>query len=135
MSVLINGGAGVTFPDGVQQTNGVTNTGGSPPYYGARAWVNFKGTSPVSIRASANVASVSRNSAGDYTITFSTNMPDANYAVAGAARRGTATTRGMAFEVAPTVALTVSAVRVRTVSVDTSPAPDDCEDVYVVVFR
>ena len=33
------------------------------------------------IRASANVASMSYNGAGDYTITFATAMPDADYAV------------------------------------------------------
>lgn len=135
MSVIIDGGAGITFPDTVQQTNGMTMTGGNPPYYAARAWVNFKGTSPAAIRASANVASVTRNSTGTYTITFTTNMPDANYAVVGSARRGTSSTRGIAFEVAPDVAPTTSSVRVRTVSVDTGPAPEDCEDVYLVVFR
>ena len=35
------------------------------------------------IRASGNVTSVLRNALGDYTITFTTAMPDANYAVTG----------------------------------------------------
>lgn len=81
MSVLINGGAGVTFPDGVQQTNGVTNTGGSPPYYGARAWVNINGSGSAVIRAQANIATATRTATGRYTFTFTTPMPDANYAV------------------------------------------------------
>jgi len=86
MSVIIDGGAGVTFPDAVQQTNGMTNTGGDPRYYAARAWVTFNGsTTPPSILSSSNVASVSRSATGLFTITFTSNMPTANYAVAGMA--------------------------------------------------
>ena len=47
----------------------------------AKAWVNFNGFSPVTIRGSFNVSSVVRNSTGDYTINFTTAMPDANYSV------------------------------------------------------
>ena len=46
--------------------------------YGCRVWVNFDGTSG-SIRGSANVTSVTRNSTGNYTINFSSSMPDSNY--------------------------------------------------------
>jgi hypothetical protein len=64
---------------------------GSAPIYGCRAWVNFDGTrneadttastngANVLIRASGNVASVLKNATGDYTITFTTAMPDTNY--------------------------------------------------------
>jgi hypothetical protein len=51
-----------------------------------RAWVNFNGTtvtSPASmtgVRASFNVSSILDNGAGNYTINFTTAMPDANYA-------------------------------------------------------
>ena len=47
--------------------------------YGCRAWVNFNGSA--GIRASGNVSSVTDNGAGDFTINFTTAMPDANYAV------------------------------------------------------
>jgi len=69
------------------------NADNSPPIYACRAWVNFNGTrnatdtgastngANVFIRASGNVASVLKNGVGDYTITFITAMPDANYAV------------------------------------------------------
>jgi len=56
------------------------NATGSAPIYACRAWVNFNGTSGA-VRASANIASVVRNSTGRYTITFSTAMSDANYSV------------------------------------------------------
>jgi hypothetical protein len=44
-----------------------------------RAWVNYKGTATRSIRASFNVSSVTYNTTGDYTINFTTAMPDVNY--------------------------------------------------------
>jgi len=47
--------------------------------YGCRAWVNFNGTGTVSIRGSGNVSSITDNGVGDYTVNFTTAMPDANY--------------------------------------------------------
>ena len=47
--------------------------------YGCRAWVNFNGTGTVAIRASGNVSSITDNGVGDYTVNFTTSMPDANY--------------------------------------------------------
>jgi hypothetical protein len=49
--------------------------------YGCRAWVNFNGTGTVAIRASGNVTSITDNGTGDYTVNFTTAMPDANYAI------------------------------------------------------
>ena len=48
--------------------------------YGCRAWVNFNGSGTVAIRGSGNVSSITDNGVGDYTINFTTAMPDANYA-------------------------------------------------------
>jgi hypothetical protein len=53
----------------------LTTASGSAPSYSARAWVNFNGTGTVAIRASGNVSS----STGDYTVNFTTAMPDVNY--------------------------------------------------------
>jgi hypothetical protein len=73
---------------GTNNTNVITplrmregfNASGSAPVYACRAWVNFNGTtSPGTIRASGNVSSVTRNGTGDYTVNFTTAMPDANY--------------------------------------------------------
>jgi hypothetical protein len=44
-----------------------------------RAWVNFKGTGTVVIRAGFNVSSITDNGTGDYTVNFTNAMPDANY--------------------------------------------------------
>jgi hypothetical protein len=51
--------------------------------YGCRAWVNFNGTGTVAIRASGNVSSITDNGTGDYTVNFTTAMPDTSYAIAG----------------------------------------------------
>lgn len=56
------------------------NATGAAPIYAARAWVNFNGTGTVAIRASGNVTSITDNGVGDYTVNFTTAMPDANYA-------------------------------------------------------
>ena len=72
----------------------LSTTTGSAPAYACRAWVNFDGTRDTTgavstantnrlIRSSGNVTSVLRNGTGDYTITFTTAMSDANYSVVG----------------------------------------------------
>lgn len=57
----------------------LSTASGSAPSYSARAWVNFNGTGTVAIRASGNVSSITDNGTGDYTVNFTTAMPDANY--------------------------------------------------------
>ena len=61
----------------------IATVSGTAPLYMARAWVNFNGTSTVAIRASGNVTSITDNGTGDYTVNFTTAMPDANYAASG----------------------------------------------------
>jgi hypothetical protein len=67
------------------QIAGAVNASGSAPFYVARAWVTFDGTGsgPGSPLGSGNVASVTDNGVGDYTITFTTALPAATYAVLG----------------------------------------------------
>jgi len=85
---------------------------GSAPAYAARAWVTFDGTvSTPTIAASGNVTSVTKNGTGDYTINFTTALPNANYAVSinGAASGGS----GITGVVDTTTAPTTSAVRIQ----------------------
>ena len=56
-------------------------TGGINQARIAKAWVNFDGTGTIAIRESYNVSSLTDHATGDYTVTFSTAMTDANYAV------------------------------------------------------
>jgi len=52
--------------------------GSAATAYGCRAWVNFDGTSG-SIRGSGNVSSITKHGTGDYTVNFSSSMPDGNH--------------------------------------------------------
>lgn len=51
--------------------------GGAP----AAAWVNFDGTlsGTITPRASFNVTNITKNGTGDYTLNFTTAMPNTNY--------------------------------------------------------
>jgi hypothetical protein len=129
MSITIDGGAGITFPDTVQQTNGMTMTGGNPLYYAARAWVNFTG-SDGSIRGASNVSSVSRSATGVYTVNFTTDMPDTFYAVVCAVSRPSDPTDVC---VSYTSA-NVSSVTIRTFTRATGSYVD-ASAVNVVIFR
>ena len=60
----------------------LATTSGSAPVYGARAWVVFNGATGA-IYAGGNVSSVTKNTTGDYTINFSSALPDGNYAITG----------------------------------------------------
>lgn len=62
------------------RVNAIQNTSGVEVYT-AKAWVNFKGTGTVAIRASGNVSSITDNGTSRYTVNFTTAMPDANYGV------------------------------------------------------
>ena len=70
MSTTISGTNGVTFPDSTSMQTG---------QQACKAWVNFNGTGTVAIRGSYNVSSITDNGSGDYTVNFTTAMPDANY--------------------------------------------------------
>jgi len=100
--------------------------------YGCRAWVNFNGTtSPITIRASGNVTSITDNGTGDYTVNFTTAMPDANYSWAGNTNDYTLKGHGA-------VAQTASALRVQNyyaTSTGGGQGFNDASYVLVNVFR
>jgi hypothetical protein len=73
-----NGTAAVTI-DTSQNLQFNSGYGSVATAYGCRAWVNFNGTGTVAIRASGNVSSITDNGTGDYTVNFTTAMPDVNY--------------------------------------------------------
>jgi hypothetical protein len=66
----------IGFADGLNAT-------GSAPLYACRAWANFNGTGTVAIRGSGNVSSITDNGTGDYTVNFTTALPNANYSLMG----------------------------------------------------
>jgi len=96
--------------------------------YGCRAWVNFNGTGTVAIRGSGNVSSITDNGTGDYTVNFTTNMPDVNYFIGdGPVPIGSASA-----SLQRTTYL-VGSVRVRTRYA--TVADYDWSDVFISVFR
>jgi len=99
--------------------------------YGCRAWVNFDGTGTVSIRASGNVTSITDNGTGDYTVNFTTAMPDANYAMAGTIVGNTA--NGY-LDVNSTGLYTTGSIRVVARNAGTG-AGQDAGVVSVAIFR
>jgi hypothetical protein len=72
MSTTISGTSGVTFPDSTSMQTG---------QQACKAWVNFNGTGTVAIRESYNVSTITDNGTGDYTVNFTTAMPNANYSI------------------------------------------------------
>ena len=91
-------GSGVAMAANHSGVKTAINASGTAPIYAARAWVNFNGGKNTAgaasngntnrlINGSANVTSVLRNAAGDYTITFTTAIPN-NFAMTGSVYSG-----------------------------------------------
>jgi len=78
-----------------------------------RAWVNYKGSSTQSIRASFNVSSVTYNGTGDYTINFTNALTDANYSACFGADIGASDSAGYTNTVNINT-MTSSALRIRS---------------------
>ena len=77
LTIQNNGTNALSLTSGNLQFN--SGYGSVATAYGCRAWVNFNGTGTVAIRASGNVSSITDNGTGNYTVNFTTAMPDANY--------------------------------------------------------
>lgn len=128
MTVQINGTTGITTPDITSNTQTVitelattitattlntTNLNVSGvASYAPRSWGTFTGTTTgtFSPTSGQNVSSITRNSTGSYTVTFTSALANANYAVTvgisgvpgyntGCATVGTKTTSGFSFTV------------------------------------
>jgi hypothetical protein len=84
----------LTLPDSAgtiataESTLAQFNASGSAPVYACRAWVNFDGTGTPAIREDGNVSSITDNGTGDYTVNFTTAMPDADYCMSASANSG-----------------------------------------------
>jgi hypothetical protein len=106
---------------------------GTAPIYPCRAWVNFNGTGTVAIRASGNVTSITDNGTGDYTVNFTTAMPDANYAFSALCGYNTGVSESAFVTINTTVVPTTSAYRFKTR--DTAGNIFDSTYVLSSVFR
>lgn len=121
MTITISGSTGVTYPAGgtdntagagvgTTDTQTLTNktlttpnidsaqfatVSGTAPIYPCRAWANLNGGAATpAVRASGNVSSITDNGVGDYTVNFTTALPDANYSVEVTGAIGSAKTSG-----------------------------------------
>jgi hypothetical protein len=81
--------------------------------YGCRAWVNFNGTGTVAIRGSGNVSSITDNGVGNYTVNFTTAMPDVNYSVSGSGSAPATYVGGFVMFVDESTSPTTSAVKLK----------------------
>ena len=104
---------------------------GSAPSYTCRAWVNFNGTGTVAIRASGNVSSITDNGTGNYTVNFTTAMPDVNYSVPASAKN--VDSSAAEIRVVGTYSLTTTSVGINTVN--HVPAFADSVFVHLAIFR
>lgn len=92
----------------------------------AKAWVNFAGSTGT-INNSFNVSSITRNGTGDYTISFTTAMPNANYVTTGMQADGTAGGSNpylfgfSAGAYGKTVSITTTSIRMYSTSYNNTP--------------
>lgn len=124
-----------------------SSTAGTPPQFNdgngtqagtlCRAWVNFNGTGTVAIRASFNVSSITDNGTGDYTINFTTALPDANYAPTMMCGFDTdsGSPNGHLAEISRDTAPTTTALRIDTISTGGGVTQRDLPRVNVAIFR
>jgi hypothetical protein len=78
--------AGTIVCDTIQDGAGNSTATDNAIYGSAKAWVNFGYvSSAITVRASYNVSSVTRTSAGNYSVTFTNALTDANYCITGTA--------------------------------------------------
>lgn len=100
---------------------------GTAPLYFCRAWVNFNGTGTVAIRGSGNVTSITDNGTGDYTVNFTTAMPDANYSAVATCEDNT--------KISQYSAATVLAASVRVRVRNLSGTDTDVAVICATIFR
>ena len=128
---------------GTNNTNFITplrmregfNASGSAPVYACRAWVNFNGTGTVAIRASGNVSSITDNGTGDYTVNFTTAMPDANYAVASYAHNNSDGSAWIRFVSGPANSIPKTTTTFRITSLNVAWNAVDTNQIDVAIFR
>ena len=121
MSTTISGTNGVTFPDSTSMQTG---------QQACKAWVNFNGTGTVAIRGGYNVSSITDNGTGDYTVNFTTAMPDANYAVI----RSVDYDNGGGGTIYVTEVISVVTTGVRVISANNTSARYDVNRYEIAIF-
>ena len=121
----------------IQDTSGGNQSTASEIAQGrAKAWVEFNGTGSYTILASYNVSSVSRTSNGNYTVNFSSNFANTDYAAfatSGANRDTYDDGQDGADNIAIVCNKFVGSVKIGTGDLDNGDA-DDQTRVAVIIF-
>lgn len=109
---------------------------GTAPIYPCRAWVNFNGTGTVAIRASGNVSSITDNGTGDYTVNFTTAMPDVNSSVNVTCQRMDVTSFEATYSgIRSNTSSNITTTSARVYTALSTTAAFDAGQVCVAVFR
>ena len=124
-------GSGVAVEDSsIDDTTIVTISGTSIPANSYKAFVMFDGTGTPTIKSQFNVSSITDNGTGDYTINFTSSLPDAFYAAVIGGRGNSSVVVGM--ENHDNILRTVDALRFYTLNASFSPI--DCPIISVIIF-
>lgn len=103
-----------------------------------RAWVSFNGAGTVTIKSSFNVSSITDNAVGDYTVNFTTALPDTNYSnIFGSTTDLTngAYVSSIGLYASNGVPLTKTTTAIRVCTKNQSWAQQDTYDANVAIFR
>lgn len=142
MTMVLSGDGTVTglvaggLPDATVQTADIMDAAitpaklsggqsGSAPVFGVRAWCTFNGiTAGTNAPTSGgNVSTVQKHGTGDYTVTFTTALPDGAYALFGAV--GTTNLRGIISVTTASTNLTSATARFNVFDPQTSVNVDE----------
>ena len=97
-----------------------------------KAWVNFNGVTTATIRASYNIASVTRTAAGTYTIVMTNALVDANYVInVSCGNNNGATFHLPVVNVGVTITSTTFGIQI----VNSTFATQDEQNIFISVFR
>ena len=109
------------------------NSSGTEKGQLGKVWVDFNGTGTVAIRDSFNVSSITDHATGDYTLNFSNNMGNANYAVAGCTIGSTNNYFNHVFGSSDSQ-LSTSSVRFRTAATTNPNNTQDTTYNHIIIF-
>jgi hypothetical protein len=97
-----------------------------------KAWVNFSGITPVGIRSSYNVSSITKSGTGDYSFFFSTPMGDTNFTVL--VSSGSAASWSIVPHIFSVSSFTTSSCRVSLNASNSSGAGMDSDVICIAIF-
>jgi len=129
----ITSGGDVQITKSLSVKGATLDPGGTAPMHACRAWVNFNGTGTLAIRGGGNVSSVTDVGVGNYTVNFTTDMEDANYAATANWTNGSSSSRYA--QDGPAIPVTYGVGSVRILLSDGAADAHDGSIVSVAIFR